>query len=89
MLRIWLTEYDIFDKISGENMGIEAGPNIEAPSFAIASQIGKAKYPQMKLKILGYLVAEIPTKIDIDNPDKETFDPDWDNAIDYDVIMNN
>lgn len=59
MLRIWLTEYDLFDYEIEDIIGIDVGPNIEAPSSALAMQIAKVKYPQLicqGLRVIGYLI---------------------------------
>lgn len=87
MLRIWLTEYNI-DPITG--WGAMCGPNIEAPSIAIAQQICKSMRKKYggDLQIQGQLISVIPTKSDDPN-DPAYWVPDWDRAIDYDVISNN
>lgn len=87
-MRIWVTEYAINPY---NNLGTMCGPNIEAPTLEIAQQ----KCEELKsewgsdLRIQGRLIMEIPTKIDPDHPERETFDPDWDNAIDYDTLASN
>lgn len=87
MLRIWLTEY----KICPHNgWGEMCGPDIEAPSLAIANQICKSLRPKYgsDLRIQGELISRIPTISDDPN-DPSYWVPDWDNAINYDVISNN
>lgn len=76
-MRQWVTEIKAIDPVDGE-LKTYAGPNVPALNLVIAEQ-----YCQDNglgyCRIIGELVAEIPCK-------PGTFDPDWDNQVNYDNL---
>lgn len=88
MLRIFITEYDI-DPVT--NWGTKCGPNIEAPSEAIAAKVCRglrSKYGK-DLRIQGELIAEIPCVVGFSKDDPSTWVPDWSRMVDYEDLRNN
>lgn len=79
-MKTWCTEIRAINPVTGE-LTTFCGPNIQAPSWALAEE-----YLQNNglgyCRIDGELVAEIPCK-------PGTYEPDWDNMIDYENIQNN
>lgn len=74
-MKKFLTELTAIDNKDGE-LKKWCGPNVEAICFADAeAKIADRGY----LTILGPLIQEVPCK-------EGTFDPDWDNAVDYDNL---
>jgi len=73
IMKIWLTEFKAADAKTGE-MKTWGGENVTAPSWELAQQwcYDNRGY----LKVIGELVAEIPCK-------EGTYEPDFDNMIDY------
>jgi hypothetical protein len=70
---IFLTELKAIDPEDGK-LKNWCGPNIEAISFADAeAKVSEKGY----LTVVGQLKQEVPCK-------EGTFNPDWNNAIDYD-----
>lgn len=78
-MKIWVTEIKALDANSGE-IKTWCGDNVEAPTWELAQEwcdVNKGY-----LRVVGELVAEIPCK-------KGTFEPDFDNEIDYENIKLN
>ena len=78
-MKVWLTEIIAKSAKTGE-LKIWAGENVEAPTFELAQEWCDTY--KGYLKVIGELVMEIPCK-------EGSYEPDWDNAIDYDNIKNN
>lgn len=79
-MKIWITELIAIDPLTGE-LKKWGGDDIKAPTHELAQewcQLNGKGY----LKVIGELVAEIPCK-------KGTYEPDFDNMVDYDYISSN
>lgn len=79
-MKIWVTEIHAVCPVDGK-LKLFCGPSIPAPTMQLAH-----KYCQMNglgyCKVIGQLAAEIPCK-------ENTFIPDWDNMLDYEIISKN
>lgn len=79
-MKIWVTEIKAICPIDG-GLKTFGGPNIKAPSRQLAHE-----YCQNNglgyCSITGELISEIPCK-------EGTYEPDWDNMVDYENIQSN
>lgn len=78
-MKFWCTEIQALDPHTGE-MKNWGGENIEAPTWALAQKWCDEN--KGYLKVTGELIAEIPCK-------EGTYEPDFDNMIDFDSQNNN
>ena len=78
-MKIWCTEIKALEASTGA-MKTWGGDYVKAPTMELAQQWCDEN--KGYLKVVGELVAEIPCK-------EGTYEPDWNNMIDYDVIKNN
>lgn len=78
-MRLWVTEFKALDAKTGE-LKTWGGENIPALTWKMAQEwcYNNAGH----LKVIGELVAEIPC---IGN----TYEPDWKNMVDYEIINYN
>lgn len=78
-MRRWATEIRAIHPYTGHLVTWE-GDVVLAPTMKLAQDWCDTH--KGYLKVIGELIAEIPCKIG-------TYEPDWDNRIDYDFILNN
>ena len=72
-MKIWCTEIKALDAKTDE-MKTWGGDEVEAPTFELAQKWCDEN--KGYLKVIGELIAEIPCK-------KNTYEPDFNNTIDY------
>lgn len=77
---IFCTEMKVWDNVYNQFVKLD-GPRIDAPNWELAEQQIKSRELRW-LKITGELISEIPCK-------KDSFEPDWNNQIDYQKIQQN
>lgn len=77
---IFCTTMKVWDKVYNQFVTLD-GQRIEAPTWKLAEEYIKANDLRW-LTITGELIAEIPCK-------KHSFEPDWENKIDYQKIQQN
>lgn len=77
---IFCTEMKVWDNVFNQFVTIE-GQRIEAPTWQLAEDI-LIKEDLRWLKITGELIMEIPCK-------EDSFEPDWENGLDYKKIQQN
>jgi hypothetical protein len=78
-MKTWVTEIMALEAKTGE-MKKWCGDEVQAPTYELAQQW--CDNNKGYLKVIGELVAEIPCK-------KGTYEPDFDNMVDYETIQNN
>lgn len=78
-MKKWCTEFMALEAATGV-MKKWCGPEVEAPTAEIAQQWCNENAGH--LKVIGELVAEIPCK-------EGTYEPDFNNMIDYEQAQNN
>lgn len=78
-MKLWCTEIKALEASTGE-MKTWGGESVEAPTWGLAQKWCDEN--KGYLKVVGELIAEIPCK-------KGTYEPDWNNMIDYENIQNN
>jgi len=78
-MKLWGTDIIAIDPLTGE-LKTWGGPDIKAPSKKLAEEWCRINCGY--LRVIDELVCEIPCK-------PGTYEPDWDNMIDYEQIENN
>lgn len=78
-MKFWVTEINALDAQTDE-MKTWGGPLIQAPTMELAQQWCNEN--RGYLKVVGELVAEIPCK-------EGTYEPDFENMIDYEITQQN
>lgn len=78
-MKKWVTEFKAIEAATGQ-MKTWIGQNVEAPTMQLAQEWCNNNAGH--LKVVGELVAEIPCH-------KGTYNPDFANMVDYEIINNN